>query len=212
MRAGWTGRGRGGRARLRGTRSARGSAAGRPTRRRSAASCGWTEMTSCATAGSASPGPSPSSAAARHSTAGSSLDDAAASSSTVPVAGGNSFTWRRKCPCSRRPTGSRCGSGDRPASWPGVSCSASSRKASGLPPVSLMIRAATGALRAPETVVASRARAAAGSRPRRWRVGSPSSAVSAGEDARTPNSRPMLSAYSRRPTKARTSRDSRSSH
>ncbi len=60
--------------------------------------------------------------------------------------------------------------------------------------------------------MASRARAAAGSSPPRWRVGSPSSTVSAGVASRTANSRPMPSAYRRRPTKPSTSRDSRSTH
>ena len=135
-------------------------------------------MISLATAASASPGLSPSSVAARHSTAELSPDAAAASSSKVPVASGSSFTCRRKCRCRRWPTGNRCGNGERPASWSAVSCPASSRKASGLPPVPRINRAATGALSALETVLASRARAAAGSRPPRWRVGSPSSAVS----------------------------------
>ena len=156
--------------------------------------------------------PSPAAPPPATSAAGSSPDAAEASSSSKRVAGGSVFTWRRKCPCMPWPTGSHCGSGERPASWPGVSSPTTSSRASGLPPVSAMIRAATRALSGPATLAASRARAAPGSSPPRRRVGSPSSAVSPGEGSRTPKSKPVLSAYRRRPTKPSTSSDSLSSH
>ena len=153
----------------------------------------------------------PSSAADRHSSAGSPVGSAAARSRSRWVAAGSCSTRRWKLASIRLCSGSSLGRPKPPARLAGDKSRGSSSRASGLPRASARIRPRTRSSSGAPMTEASSLRAAASDSPSSRRSGSrANSSGSAG--SRTANSSTTDSACSRRATKASTCAEDRSSH
>ena len=152
----------------------------------------------------------PSRPAARHSRTGSPVGSAAATSSSRWVAAGRASNRRRKL-SSIRCDSARPSSGRRnpPPGSASVRPSGSSSSASGLPPVSAMIRSRTRSSSGTRITEPSSSRAASADRPRTSSSGKPPKSP---PGSRAAASNPTGSASSLRATNASTWDDARSSH
>ena len=173
---------------------------------------GYIMITPPACAGPAAAGGLPSRAAVLVISRGSPEGSAAMTSSSFWVLAGKARIWRRKCASSRRLSGSGPGSGPAPDSSAAVSSPASSMIAIGHPCISVTIRLASWGSSGPSTDDPSSSRASCSGRPPTRMPGMPSSSTRPSAPSRVPNSSAIRSACTRRPTMARTSRDSWSSH
>ena len=150
----------------------------------------------------------PSRSAARHTSTGSPVGSAAATSSSDRVSAGSASSRRRK-PCSIRAGTARPTSPNPPASCAGLSPRGSSSSASGLPFVSATIRSRTCSSSRNPTAERSSARASWSGKPRTSRSASPRNCSPGSRAAKIS---PTGSASSRRAANASTCADARSSH
>ncbi len=124
-------------------------------------------------AGSAAADETPSRLAARHTSAGSPIGSAAASTSSRRVSSGRASTRRRKLSSIRPDRDNTFGIPNPPASAAGGSPRGSSSKASGLPCVSATMRSRTRSSSGQRTTESSSTRASASASPSTTSSGSP---------------------------------------